>query len=104
MVIPDANVTLISKDEMRVSIPAKAAKFAELVMTSLFDDDDKEEYSAAELELALPNVVGFALEKIVEFLIHYEQNEFALIEDTTPIQPTFSEVSLRRVSRLGYSS
>jgi hypothetical protein len=104
MVVPDESiVTLISSDQIKMQIPAKAVKHSSLVATTLFpsdennDDEDPESASSSSsptLEMELPRVEGVVLEKIVEFLLFYDKNPFPSIMPDTFVQPTFQEVRI----------
>lgn len=94
----DAIVQFTSSDQRTIQIPVKAAKISQLVVTTLFpiddddddedDDDDNDEGGDSStkqlLEMDVPRVDGTTLEKVVEFLIHYEQNPFPKMPERLP--------------------
>jgi Skp1 family, tetramerisation domain len=85
----DAVVILASSDQKQVELPVKAAKHSVLITNwlEIKGEDDEEQ----DLVLDLPNVESTSLEKIVEFLKHFEKNPFPPIPERFP-EKTFEEV------------
>jgi S-phase kinase-associated protein 1 len=79
-------IRLKSKDEKVFEIPERAANISELVMDSPREEDDE----ITEIEIARVN--SDCLEKVVEFMKHYDEEKMKDIP--TPLGgSTFNEVS-----------
>ena len=82
-------VTLESYDGQQFQLPWKAARQSGMIRTALCGDDDEEEETEEENEavktsleqqtVPIQKVMGPTLEKVVEFLIHLEQEHFKSI-------------------------
>jgi S-phase kinase-associated protein 1 len=79
-------IRLKSKDEKVFEIPERAANISELVLDSPREEDDE----ITEIEIARVN--SDCLEKVVEFMKHYDEEKMKDIP--TPLGgSTFNEVS-----------
>jgi len=100
-------VTLVSADGQRFELTAEAAKNAQLVRRSLNlggdEDEDDDEPPDPLQSLDLLRVSGRALDKVVDFLKHYDQEK--MMEIPQPLGAnTFNEVSYRFVVDLSIRS
>ena len=85
-----ADITLVSSDNQRYTLPRKAAMRSKLVQASLSGGD-------ADTELPLPNVKGATLEVLVKYLVHFAD------EDPAPIaKPLKSNKLQEHVSQFEY--
>lgn len=71
-------VTLVAKDGQKFTLPLEAARKSELVANALGggdndDDGNDDQDNNEEREVELVNVMGSCLEKVVEFLKHYNE-------------------------------
>lgn len=92
--LDDAVVCLTSSDQKKVELPVKAAKHSVLISNALALQGDEDEDSSdndQDLAMELPNVESKSLEKVVEFMNHYEENPFPSIPERFQ-EKTFEEV------------